>query len=106
MVERLCAMADLPKPRMAVIDTAGAERLRDGPQPEALGGGGHDGLWDRLEPAEVEGVLAHELSHIANRDVPIMTVAGFFAMLAGLLARLGVFFGAAAPTATAARPSG
>src|SRR5213075_441974 len=51
------------------------------------------GLWDRLEPKEVEGVLAHELSHIANRDVLIMTVASFFAMLAALLTRFGLYGG-------------
>jgi heat shock protein HtpX len=51
------------------------------------------GLWNRLEPREVEGVLAHELSHIANRDVLIMTVASFFAMLAALLTRFGLYGG-------------
>jgi len=51
------------------------------------------GLWDRLEPKEVEGVLAHELSHVANRDVLIMTVASFFAMLAAMLTRFGLFAG-------------
>jgi heat shock protein HtpX len=51
------------------------------------------GLWNRLEPKEIEGVLAHELSHIANRDVLIMTVASFFAMLAALLTRLGLYAG-------------
>ena len=51
------------------------------------------GLWRRLEPQEVEGVLAHELSHIANRDVLIMTVASFFAMLAALLTRIGMYAG-------------
>src|SRR4029078_9889355 len=51
------------------------------------------GLWQRLEPQEVEGVLAHELSHVATRDVLIMTVAGFFAMLAGLLTRMGLWSG-------------
>jgi heat shock protein HtpX len=51
------------------------------------------GLWNRLEPKEVEGVLAHELSHIANRDVLVMTVAGFFAMLAALLTRFGLYSG-------------
>src|ERR1700732_1954875 len=51
------------------------------------------GLWDRLEPREVESVLAHELSHIANRDVLIMTVASFFAMLAALLTRFGLYAG-------------
>ena len=51
------------------------------------------GLWNRLEPQEVEGVLAHELSHIANRDVLVMTVASFFAMLAALLTRFGLYAG-------------
>jgi heat shock protein HtpX len=51
------------------------------------------GLWQRLEPQEIEGVLAHELSHVANRDVLIMTVASFFAMLAGLLTRFGMYGG-------------
>jgi heat shock protein HtpX len=51
------------------------------------------GLWERLEPKEVEGVLAHELSHVANRDVLIMTVASFFAMLAALLTRFGLYAG-------------
>jgi heat shock protein HtpX len=51
------------------------------------------GLWDRLEPKEVEGVLAHELSHIANRDVLIMTLASFFAMLAAILTRFGLYAG-------------
>src|SRR5207247_10056838 len=51
------------------------------------------GLWQRLEPREIEGVLAHELSHVANRDVLIMTIASFFAMLAGLLTRFGLYSG-------------
>ena len=51
------------------------------------------GLWERLEPKEVEGVLAHELSHIANRDVLIMTLASFFAMLAALITRFGLYAG-------------
>ena len=51
------------------------------------------GLWRRLEPKEIEGVLAHELSHIANRDVLVMTVASFFAMLAGVLTRFGLYAG-------------
>jgi heat shock protein HtpX len=48
---------------------------------------------NRLEPKEIEGVLAHELTHIANRDVLVMTVASFFAMLAALLTRFGLYAG-------------
>jgi heat shock protein HtpX len=51
------------------------------------------GLWRRLEPQEVEAVLAHELSHIANRDVLIMTVASFFAMCAAMLTRISMYSG-------------
>ena len=93
MIERLCALADLPKPRVAVIDTEVPNAFATGRNPKNSAVAVTTGLWDRLEPREVEGVLAHELSHIANRDVLIMTLAGFFAMLAGLLARWGAFFG-------------
>jgi heat shock protein HtpX len=51
------------------------------------------GLWERLEPREVEGVLAHELAHIAHRDVLIMTLASFFSMVAGMVVRFGMFGG-------------
>jgi heat shock protein HtpX len=93
MVERLCAMADLPKPRVAVIDTDMPNAFATGRSPKHAAVAVTRGLWERLEPHEVEGVIAHELSHIGNRDVLIMTLAGFFAMLAGLLTRYSVFFG-------------
>jgi heat shock protein HtpX len=92
-VERLCAMADLPKPRIAVIDTDVPNAFATGRNPKHAAIAVTTGLWRRLEPQEVEGVLAHELSHIANRDVLIMTVASFFAMLAAMLTRWGMFFG-------------
>jgi heat shock protein HtpX len=93
MVERLCAMADLPKPRVAIIDTDVPNAFATGRSPKHSAVAVTRGLWDRLEPQEVEGVLAHELSHIANRDVLIMTVASFFAMLAGILTRFGLYSG-------------
>jgi heat shock protein HtpX len=93
MVERLCAMADLPKPRVAVIDTDVPNAFATGRSPKHAAVAVTRGLWERLEPQEIEGVLAHELSHIANRDVLIMTVASFFAMLAGLLTRFGLYSG-------------
>src|SRR5918992_3101774 len=93
MVERLCALADLPKPRIAVIDTEIPNAFATGRNPKNSAVAVTTGLWRRLEPQEIEGVLAHQLSHIANRDVLIMTLAGFFAMVAGLLARWGAFFG-------------
>ena len=93
MVERLCAMADLPKPKVAVIDTDVPNAFATGRNPKNSAVAVTRGLWQGLEPREVEGVIAHELSHIANRDVLIMTLASFFAMLAGLLTRYAFFFG-------------
>ncbi len=93
MVERLCAMADLPKPRVAVIDTDVPNAFATGRSPKHAAVAVTRGLWERLEPQEIEGVLAHELSHVANRDVLIMTIASFFAMLAGLLTRFGLYSG-------------
>jgi heat shock protein HtpX len=93
MVERLCAMANLPKPQIAVVDTDVPNAFATGRNPKHAAVAVTTGLWRRLEPQEIEGVLAHELSHIANRDVLVMTIASFFAMLAALVARWGVFFG-------------
>ncbi len=93
MVERLCAMADLPKPRVAVIDSAVPNAFATGRNPQHSAVAVTTGLWERLDRREVEAVLAHELSHIANRDVAIMTVASFFAMLAAMLTRFGMYAG-------------
>jgi heat shock protein HtpX len=93
MVERLCAMADLPKPKIAVIDTDVPNAFATGRSPKHAAVAVTRGLWERLEPKEVEGVLAHELSHVANRDVLVMTVASFFAMLAAMLTRFGLYAG-------------
>src|SRR6478736_5726553 len=93
MVERLCGMADLPKPKIAIMNTPVPNAFATGRSPKHAAVCVTSGLWDRLEPKEVEGVLAHELSHIANRDVLVMTVASFFAMLAALLARFGMYGG-------------
>src|SRR3954447_14616918 len=93
MVERLCAMAGLPKPRIAVIPTDVPNAFATGRNPKHAAVAVTQGLWSRLEPREVEAVLAHELSHIANRDVLIMTLASFFAMLAALITRWGLYFG-------------
>jgi heat shock protein HtpX len=93
MVDRLCAMADLPKPRVAVIPTDVPNAFATGRSPKHAAVAVTEGLWRRLEPQEVEGVLAHELSHVANRDVAVMTIASFFAMLAAMLMRLGMFTG-------------
>jgi heat shock protein HtpX len=93
MVERLCAMADLPKPRVAVVETDMPNAFATGRNPKHAVVAVTRGLQRRLEPQEIESVLAHELTHIANRDVLIMTVASFFAMLAGLLTRFAMYAG-------------
>jgi heat shock protein HtpX len=93
MVERLCAMADLPKPKVAVIDTDVPNAFATGRNPKNAAVAVTTGLWNRLEPREIEGVIAHELAHIANRDVLVMTLASFFAMLAGLLTRFAMYGG-------------
>jgi heat shock protein HtpX len=93
MVERLCAMADLPKPRLAVIPTDMPNAFATGRNPKNSVVAVTEGLWNRLSKPEIEGVLAHELSHIGNRDVAIMTVSSFFAMVAALLMRMGMFGG-------------
>jgi heat shock protein HtpX len=93
MIERLCGLADLPKPRVAVIESDMPNAFATGRNKKQAAVADTTGLWNRLEPREVEGVLAHELSHIANRDVLVMTVAGFFAMVAALLTRFGLYSG-------------
>jgi heat shock protein HtpX len=93
MVERLCAMSDLPKPRVAVIPTEVPNAFATGRSPKHAVVAVTEGLWRRLQPREIEGVLAHELSHIANRDVAVMTLASFFAMLAAMLTRFGLYGG-------------
>jgi heat shock protein HtpX len=91
MVERLCALADLPKPRVAVIPTDVPNAFATGRNPKHAVVAVTEGLWRRLEPREVEGVIAHELAHISNRDVAIMTVASFFSMVAAVLVRFGLY---------------
>jgi heat shock protein HtpX len=93
MIDRLCAMAELPKPRVAVVDTDVPNAFATGRNPKHAAVAVTTGLWQRLDPQEVESVLAHELSHIANRDVLVMTVASFFAMLAAMLTRFGLYAG-------------
>jgi heat shock protein HtpX len=93
MIERLSAMADLPKPRVAVIPTDVPNAFATGRSPKRAVVAVTEGLWNRLSKPEIEGVLAHELSHIGNRDVAIMTISSFFAMVAAMLMRMGLWGG-------------
>lgn len=93
MIERLCQLADLPKPRIAVAETSMPNAFAAGRSQKTATVCVTTGLMQRLEPRELEGVIAHELSHIANKDVIVMTVAGFLATVAGLLVRMGIYSG-------------
>jgi heat shock protein HtpX len=86
-------MADLPKPRIAIIESDVPNAFATGRNPKHAAVAVTSGLWRRLEPKEIEAVLAHELSHVANRDVLVMTIASFFAMLAAMITRFGFYFG-------------
>jgi heat shock protein HtpX len=93
MVDRLCALADMPKPRIAVADTDIPNAFATGRSPSRAVVCVTTGILRRLDEKELEGVLSHELSHIAHRDVTVMTVASFAGVLAGLLTRIWMFGG-------------
>jgi heat shock protein HtpX len=93
MVERLAAMAEIQKPRVAIVDTDVPNAFATGRNQKHAVVAVTRGLWERLDEKEIEGVLAHELTHIVNRDVLVMTVASFFALLAALLTRFGLYAG-------------
>jgi len=96
MIERLCIQADLPKPRVAVADTRMPNAFALGRSPKSATVCATTGIMDLLSPAELEGVLAHELTHVANRDVLVMTLASFFATIAAYIVQFGFFFGGGA----------
>jgi heat shock protein HtpX len=93
IIERLCIQANLPKPRVALSDIPTPNAFALGRSQKSATVCVTTGLLRLLEPAELEGVLGHELTHVINRDVMVMTIAGFLAMVAGILARFGFFFG-------------
>ncbi|GAA4998073.1 zinc metalloprotease HtpX [Kitasatospora paranensis] len=92
-VDRLCALADMPKPRVAVADNDMPNAFATGRNPDNAVVCVTTGLLRRLEPEELEGVLAHELSHVAHRDVAVMTIAGFLGVLAGAMTRIAFYGG-------------
>ena len=93
MVERLCIQADLPKPKIAVAETPVPNAFAIGRSQKSATVCATTGIMDTLSPAELEGVLAHELTHVKNRDVLIMTIASFFASVAAMITQFGFFFG-------------
>jgi heat shock protein HtpX len=93
MIERLCIQADLPKPKIAVADTHVPNAFAIGRSQKSATVCATTGIMQTLSPAELEGVMAHELSHVKNRDVLIMTVASFFASVASMIMQFAFFFG-------------
>jgi heat shock protein HtpX len=92
-VERLAAMAGIQKPRVAIIDSDIPNAFATGRNQKHAVVAVYRGLLDRLDEREVEGVLAHELTHVVNRDVLVMTLASTFAILAGLITRFAFYAG-------------
>jgi heat shock protein HtpX len=95
MVERLCIQADLPKPRIAIADSDVPNAFAMGRSQKTAVVCATTAIIETLEPHELEGVLAHELTHVKNRDVMIMTVASFFASIAAMITQFGFYFGGA-----------
>jgi heat shock protein HtpX len=93
MIERLCVQADLPKPKIAVANTRMPNAFALGRSPKNATVCATTGIMELLTPAELEGVMAHELTHVANRDVMVMTLASFFATIAAYIVQFGFFFG-------------
>jgi heat shock protein HtpX len=93
MIERLCLQADLPKPKVAVADSDVPNAFAMGRSQKKATVCATTGIMRVLSPAELEGVLGHELTHVKNRDVLIMTIASFFASIAAMIMQFGFFFG-------------
>jgi heat shock protein HtpX len=93
LIERLCVQADLPKPKLYIMNTSMPNAFAMGRSKKAAAVCATTGILELLSPSELEGVMAHELTHIANRDVAVMTLAGFFASLSSMIVQFGFFFG-------------
>ena len=93
MIERLCVQADLPKPKVAIAQTSMPNAFAMGRSQKTATVCATTGILELLTPAELEGVLAHELTHVINRDVMVMTIASFFASIAAMILQFGFLFG-------------
>ena len=93
MIERLCIQADLPKPRIAVADSDVPNACAMGRSQKNATVCATTAIMRTLSPSELEAVMAHELTHVKNRDVMIMTIASFFASVAAMMMQFGFFFG-------------
>jgi heat shock protein HtpX len=93
MIERLCIQANLPKPRVAIAQTPMPNAFAIGRSPKLATVCATVGILNLLTPAELEAVLGHEITHVMNRDVVVMTVASFFASIAAFITQWGFLFG-------------
>lgn len=93
VVDRLCALADMKKPRVAIAEVDMPNAFATGRNPSNAVVCATRGILRRLDEPELEAVLAHELSHVAHRDVAVMTVASFLGMIAGLMTRVMLYAG-------------
>jgi heat shock protein HtpX len=91
IVDRLCALADMPKPRVAIAETDMPNAFATGRNADHAVVCATRGIMRRLNNDELEGVLAHEMSHVAHKDVQVMTVASFLAIIAALLVRIAFY---------------
>jgi heat shock protein HtpX len=91
VVDRICALADMPKPRIAISPTDLPNAFATGRNTEHAVLCVTRGLMRRLDREELEGVISHEMSHVAHKDVMVMTVASFLAIIAGLLIRFSFY---------------
>ena len=93
IIDRLCALADMPKPRVAIADVDMPNAFATGRSPKKAVVCATTGLLRRLDEPEVEAVLAHEISHVAHRDVAVMTLASTLGVIAGLTTRMMLYAG-------------
>jgi len=92
VVDRICALANMPKPRIAIAPTSMPNAFATGRSSKVAVVCATQGLLDKLDNnEELEGVLAHEISHVAHKDVAVMTIASFLGIIAGLLVRFAFY---------------
>ncbi|MDA8321285.1 MAG: zinc metalloprotease HtpX [Actinomycetota bacterium] len=91
VIDRLCALADMPKPRVAIAPTDMPNAFATGRSSKVAVVCVTQGLLRRLEPEELEGVIAHEMSHVAHKDVAVMTIASFLGIVAALMVRFAFY---------------
>lgn len=92
IITRLCAIADLPKPQVAIVRTEVPNAFATGRSPDKAVVAVTTGILKKLSPAELEAVLAHELSHVKNRDMAVLTIASFLSTVAFYFVRYSLYF--------------